>query len=124
MYSSKLFRDNLNGTVDFFANYIYPQPALQPQYNRLAANFSSIPIVAPTFEFMHYGRLYVILDKATESRLINQIAIYKLIDNEWSLFKVLPVEGAVTKRNVELELDEGHYVATLIDRFRGPENLF
>lgn len=121
-----MFRDNIEGTTDFFATYIYRQPALQPEFNWLAANFSNIPIVAPKIHFKRNGRLFVVLDKITESRLVNQIAIYKLIDNAWSLNKVLPVDGVATNRHVGLELEKGSYAATLIDRFgrEGYKNYF
>lgn len=114
MYSSIMFRDNIQGTVDYFATYIYPQPALQPQFHWLAANIS-IPIAAPKITVSSNGRLYLCLDKMTESKFINQIAIYKLNENEWGLFKVFPVTGLDKDHGMELE--KGHYTATLVDRF-------
>lgn len=123
-----MFRDNIEGTVDYFANYIYPHPALQPEYTRLAANISSIPLLAPKIHFIRNGRVYVTLDKITTSRLVNQIAIYKSIANEWSLFNVLPIDGdgEATNKNVGLKLEKGSYVATFIDRFglESPKNYF
>ncbi len=119
-----MFRDNIEGTTDFFANYIYPHPALQPEYKWLAANYSDIPIAAPDVQFIRDGRIYVRLDtdKTDESTLINQIAIYKLVDNEWNVSNVLPADGSVTNKNIGLELDGGSYVETFIDRF-GREGL-
>lgn len=117
MYSAIMFRDNIQGTVDYFANYIYPYPALQPEYPWLAANFSSTPIPAPKIQVINNGNLYVNLDKSMESRLINQIAIYKLEESKWNLFKVLPMEERLTNMNIGLEFAEGNYVATLVDRF-------
>lgn len=117
-----MFRDNIEGTTDFFANYIYPRPALQPEYHWLAANFSNSPIAAPDIHFIRNGRLYVSLDETTvSSTLINQIALYELLNGAWSVVKVLPIEAA-TNENIGWKLEKGSYVATLIDRF-GREGL-
>lgn len=115
-----MFRDNIEGTVDFFAQYIYPQPALQPEF--IVTNISSIPLAAPDIHFIGKDRIYIILHGTTESRVVNRIAIYKLMTSTWNLFKVVPADGVVTNKNVGLELEEGEYVATLIDRF-GSESL-
>lgn len=119
MYSAKMFRDNIQGTVDFFATHIYPNPALQLEYPWLAAstNTSSTQIPAPKIEVNTNGGLYVGLDKTAKSLLINQIAIYKLKENKWILLKVLRVKGLDTNKQTELELEKGDYVATLVDRF-------
>lgn len=119
MYSAKMFRDNIQGTVDFFANYIYSQPALQPEYHWLAANTSSSSTIinAPKIKVFVNGRLYVNLDKMTESSLIHRIAIYKSQGNGFVLFKVLPTEGPATDLDTGLELEKGYYAATLVDRF-------
>ncbi|KAG4077596.1 hypothetical protein HA402_003023 [Bradysia odoriphaga] len=124
MFSAKMFRDNIEGTVDFFANYIYPHPALQPEFQWLAANFSSVPIPAPEIHFTNSGRLYVTWDitSESESKFIHQAAIYKWMTDAWSLFTVLPTSGEVANENMGFELASGQYVATLIDRF-GRESL-
>lgn len=127
MFSAKMFRDNIEGTVDFFANYIYRHPALQPEYNWLASNFSSISNVTLEIRYRPDGGLYVNVDNmAAESMFINQIAIYKLIDSKWRVYKVLPMDEAATNKNVGLNLNKGSYVATLIDRFgrEGRKNYF
>lgn len=118
-----MFRDNIEGTVDFFANYIYPRPALQPEYRLLAANVSNIPIAAPAVQFIRPGRLYFSFDRTTAGgHWINQMAIYKYVDSGWSVRKILPIDGDVTNEIVKLDLEHGSYVATLIDRF-GREGL-
>lgn len=117
MFRAKMFRDNIEGTVDFFRTYIYPQPALQPEYPWLAKNFSNITIPAPKIKGITRGRLYLRLDNETKSRLIKQIAIYKLNIDKWSLLKVLPIDETVTYKKIGLEIKKGKYVATLIDRF-------
>lgn len=116
MYSAKLFRDNTQGTVDFFANYIYSQPALQPAYLWLAANVSSTPIPPPKVNSAHQ-RFSVNLDKLAESSFVHQIAIYKVNGNGWVLFKVLATEGPATNLDIGIELEKGYYAATLVDRF-------
>lgn len=123
IHSAKMFRDNIEGTRDFFATYIYPGPALQPEFHWLNVNSSDeMPIEAPEIRFIRGGRLFVNLNNMTESRSINQIAIYKLTEGEWSVFMVLAVDGAATNKNVGLEIESGSYVATLVDRF-GREGL-
>lgn len=117
MYSAKMFRDNIQGTVDFFANYIYSQPALQPVYHWLAANSSSTPIAPPKITLISDRKVYVQLDKLTESNVVNKIAIYKLKGNGWVLFKIQPSDGPATDLAIGLELEKGYYAATLIDRF-------
>lgn len=116
MFSAKMFRDNIEGTVDFFRTHIYPRPALQPEYPWLDTNSSSITIPAPKIKVAS-GRLYIRFDKSSKSSLINQIAIYKLKDNKWSLLEVLPVKATVTHKEIGPKIEKGNYVATLIDRF-------
>lgn len=113
-----MFRDNIQGTVDFFRTYIYPQPALQLEYPWLAAstNTSITHIPAPKIEVIN-GGLNAILENTTKSILINKIAIYKLEENTWSLSKVLPVKGLKTDKITGLVFEKGDYVATLVDRF-------
>lgn len=117
MYSAKIFRDNIQGTVDYFANYIYPYPALQPSYEWLAANTISSPIPPPKIDTSSGQKVHINLNKAEESSLVNQIAIYKLKGNCWVLVKVLPTKGDATDLDVGLELQKGYYAATLVDRF-------
>ncbi len=119
MYSAKMFRDNTQGTVDFFANYIYYQPALQPAFHWLAANTSSTSLPQPKIKFTPDQRRTINLDKTTESsNLIKQIAIYKLKGNGWVLFKVLStVETNEIDLNVGVELEKGYYAAVFVDRF-------
>lgn len=113
-----MFRDNIEGTVDFFANYIYPGRALQPEFQFLAAKFSNASItVAPDVHFTDKGRLYVTWDATSESTLIYQIAIYKWMTNAWSLYEVLPTVGEMAFQITGLELETGRYAATLVDRF-------
>lgn len=112
-----MFRDNIQGTVDYFANYIYSQPALQPIYHWLAANSSSTPISPPKTTVFSGHRLYVNLNKTAEHSLVYQIAIYKLKGNGWVLSKVLHTEGPATDFDTGLELERGYYAATLVDRF-------
>lgn len=123
-----MFRDNIEGTTDFFAKYIYPHPALQPEYNWLASNIPSISNLALEIRFIRDGRLHVNVDvdKIEEARFINQIAIYKWMDSAWRLFEVFPVDGAISNKSVGLDLEKGSYVATLIDRFgrEGRKNYF
>lgn len=117
MYSAKMFRDDIQGTVDFFARYIYSQPALQPEYHWLAGNTLSAPIQSPKIKLITGGRFYVDLDQTTESELIHQIAVYKLKGNGFILFRVLPTDGPATDSDTGLELDNGSYAATFVDRF-------
>lgn len=117
MYSAKMFRDNIKGTTDFFANYIYPHPALQPEYHNLAGNFSTVSISAPKIKFVSRRRLHVKLDESLTEELINQVAIYKMVKHKWMLVKVGHVEGHLTNKKVGVKLPKGRYAATLIDRF-------
>lgn len=121
MYSARMFRDNEQGTVDFFRTYIYPQPALQPTFDWLYANASIAAIPRPKVGITSENKFHLEdLDTAAESTLlIKQIAIYKLKGSGWVLIKVLPMstEDSETKWNVGLELDKGYYYATLVDRF-------
>lgn len=113
-----MFRDNIEGTVDFFAKYIYPGRALQPEFQFLAAKFSNASITAaPEVHFTDKRRLYVTWDATSESTLIHQIAIYKWRTDAWSLYKVLPTVEDMALQNTGLELESGHYAATLVDRF-------
>ncbi|KAG4076869.1 hypothetical protein HA402_006579 [Bradysia odoriphaga] len=119
MYSAKMFRDNIQGTVDFFANFIYSQPALQPAFDWLYANTSIAVIPRPEVNITSDQKFYVRnLDTSTESTLlIKQIAIYKLRGSGWALIKLLPTGDGGTNWNVGLELEKGYYAATLVDRF-------
>lgn len=118
MYSAKVLRDNFKGSVDFFRQFIYPEPALQPEYPWLATNTSSIQNLAAEIQLFPNGRFYVVLDETNESCIMSQIAIYKLkATREWGLFKVYSLSGAVTDKNTGVELEKGHYIATLVDRF-------
>lgn len=117
MYSSKLFRDNTQGTVDFFANYIYSQPALQPVYHWLSANVSSTPIPQPKINVLPNQRFFVNVDKSGKFHLIKQIAIYKLKGDGWVLYKVLPTEGTDATNANGFSMEKGYYAATLVDRF-------
>lgn len=110
-----MFRDNIQGTRDFFSANIYPNPALQPEFTWLAKNYSHIPIEPPEINFIGTNRIYFTYVEMLESKgLIYQIAIYKLTANRWVLFKVLSTDGSATSG---FELDKGSYIATLIDRF-------
>ncbi|KAJ6643982.1 Glycosyl hydrolase YngK [Pseudolycoriella hygida] len=117
MYSAKMFRDNIQGTVDFFANYIYQQPALQPAFLWLAANVTTAPILPPKVKVTSERRLHLNLVKTTELSFVHQIAIYKSSSNGWVLVKVLPANRPATESDVGMELERGHYAVTSVDRF-------
>lgn len=121
-----MFRDNIKGTVDYFATHIYPRPALQPEFQWLAANFSSTPIAAPAVHFIQTGRMYVALNETSESAMVHQVVIYKWLNDAWTVSRVLPRSGEITNKDVGLELENGRYAATLFDRFgrEGPHHYF
>lgn len=117
MYSAKMFRDNIQGTVDFFASFIYAQPALQPSFDWLYANVSVAAIPRPKVHITAEQKFYVKNLDTESTMLIKQIALYKLTGSGWVLMKLLPTGVSETNWNVGLDLEKGYYAATLVDRF-------
>ncbi|KAJ6642329.1 Glycosyl hydrolase YngK, partial [Pseudolycoriella hygida] len=120
MFSAKMFRDNIEGTTDFFSTYIYPHRALQPIFKSLAINPSSEPFAAPKIHFTGRGQLQVDLNDKIESQQIHQIAVYIMGDSGWSLFMIVPIQTEAT--SITLELERGRYAASYVDRI-GSESL-